>query len=88
MRLSKFIVDNLPAIIQQWEQFARSLETGRAMSVEALRDDAERMLRFVAADMETEQSPRQEIAKSKGHGRALPGGGLTAAHEHGIGPRR
>jgi len=84
MRLSKFIVDNLDAILQQWEDFARSLSRGPAMSIEALRDDAERMLRFVAADIETDQSRKQELAKATGHGPALPKGESSAAHDHGL----
>jgi signal transduction histidine kinase len=84
MRLSKFIVDNLDAILQQWEDFARSLPRGPAMSIEALRDDAERMLRFVAADIETDQSRKQELAKATGHGPALPKGESSAAHDHGL----
>ncbi len=84
MRLSRFILDNLEAILHQWEQFARSLAPATAMSIEDLRDDAERMLRFIAADMETEQTRQQEIAKSAGHGPVLPQGQSSAAQEHGV----
>jgi signal transduction histidine kinase len=84
MRLSQFILDNLEIILQQWEEFARSLKPGSTMSIEALRDDAERMLRFVAADIESEQTRQQEIAKSIGEGPALPSGQLSAAHDHGV----
>lgn len=84
MRLSQFILDNLEPILQQWENFARSLRTGRPMSIEALRDDAERMLHFVAADIETPQTHQQESDKSMGRGPALPAGQLSAAHEHGL----
>ncbi len=84
MRLSQFIVDNLEVILQQWEDFARSLKPGGVMTIEALRDDAERMLRFVAADMESAQTSQEELAKSTGHGPVLPGGQLSAAHDHGL----
>ena len=84
MRLSQFILENLEPILQEWEDFARSLETGHAMSIEALRNDAERMLRCVAADVEKEQTRREEIAKSQGHGASLPAGQSSAAHEHGV----
>jgi signal transduction histidine kinase len=84
MRLSQFILDNLEAILQEWENFARSLKSGHLMSTEALRNDAERMLRFVASDIESAQTSRQELAKSTGHGPELPHGQLSAAHEHGI----
>jgi signal transduction histidine kinase len=85
MRLSQFILDNLDAILQQWEDFARSLGSGRFMTIDALRNDAERMLRFVAADIETDQTRNEQSAKAKGHGPELPAGQLSAAHEHGIG---
>jgi signal transduction histidine kinase len=84
MRLSRFILENLDRILQQWEDFARTLATGRELSITALRDDAEQMLRFVAADMETEQTCQQEVAKSTGHGPPLPPGESSAAHEHGV----
>ena len=84
MRLSQFILNNLEVILQQWENFARSLAAGRTMSIEALRDDAERMLRFIAADMEAAQTRQQEVTKSAGRGPTLPAEELTAAHEHGI----
>jgi signal transduction histidine kinase len=85
MQLSQFTRDNLEAILQQWENFARSLESGRLMSTATLRDDAERMLRFVADDIQSGQTVQQEIAKATGHGPGLPPGQLSAAHEHGIG---
>ena len=84
MRLARFILDNLEAILQGWEDFARSLAQGPTMSIEALRDDAERMLRFVAADMETQQGKAEELAKSTGHGPLLPLGESSAAEDHGV----
>jgi signal transduction histidine kinase len=83
MRLARFILDNLEAILQEWENFARSLTAASAMTIKELRNDAERMLRFIAADMETEQTRQQEIDKATGHGPALPAGESSAAHEHG-----
>ena len=85
MRLSQFILDNLEAILQEWENFSRSLTPGSAMSIKELRDDAERMLRFIVADMETGQTRQQEVAKSKGHGRVLPLEQTSAAQQHGVG---
>jgi signal transduction histidine kinase len=83
MRLSRFIVENLDAILQEWEDFARSLRQGPTMSIEALRDDAAEMLRFVAADMESEQTRQEEIAKALGRGPSLPLGQSSAAEQHG-----
>lgn len=83
MRMSEFILANLEAILQRWEDFARSLEAGRLMSVAALRNDAEQMLRFIASDMVSEQSGKQQRAKSLGLGPQLPDGQQSAAHDHG-----
>lgn len=85
MRLSSFILENMEAILQQWEDFARSFEHAQDLSIEALRDDAERMLRFVAADIESEQTQDEEFVKAKGLGPALPRGESSAAHQHGVG---
>ena len=85
MRLSQFILQNLEPILQQWESFARSLKSGASMNIEALRDDAEQMLRFVAADIESDQTYGEEVHKATGHGPVLPIGESSAAHGHGIG---
>ena len=84
MKLANFIVDNIDTILSHWEAFARSLPPGRSMTVQALRNDAERMLRFVAADMGTSQSRDEQTAKGRGHGPVLPFGEQSAAHEHGV----
>jgi signal transduction histidine kinase len=83
-RLSQFILANIELILQRWEDFARSLEPGGPMTIEALRNDAEGMLRFIAADIETEQSSVQEFHKSRGLGPQLPGDEQSAAHAHGL----
>ena len=86
MRLADFIVENMEAILVEWESFARSLAPGSAMSVIALRDHAESILRVTAEDMVSRQTPEQRSAKSKGHG----GGGEEsdrldhASEEHAI----
>lgn len=67
LRLSAFIVSHMEAVLQEWEDFARSLGTvTSSMDAEALRDHAELMLRAVAVDLETAQSPAQQEAKSEG----------------------
>jgi signal transduction histidine kinase len=83
MRLSVFILDNLERILREWEDFASSLLPGRSMSVAALRDHAEQMLRFVAANIETEQSESQRLAKSLGHVE-VASDTMTAGQEHGL----
>jgi signal transduction histidine kinase len=84
VRLSDFILQNVEAILQGWEDFARSIPAGTVLSVSALRDDAERMLRFIAADLETAQSDQQQFDKSIGKAPPLPPGEQSAAMDHGL----
>jgi hypothetical protein len=84
MHLSNFILTNLEPILVEWEAFAKSLPAGASMTPRALRDDAERMLRFIARDLATRQTVDEEIAKSQGHGERLPDGEQSAAHDHGL----
>lgn len=68
MRLGDFIIANMEAILVEWENFARSLAPGSTMSVMALRDHAEAILRLAARDMASPQTSAQRSSKSKGHG--------------------
>jgi signal transduction histidine kinase len=68
MRLADFILSNVEAILAEWEEFARNLTAGSALSVVALRDHAESILRVTARDMLSDQTAQQQSAKSKGHG--------------------
>jgi signal transduction histidine kinase len=79
--LAQFILGNIEPILADWETFARSLPPGKHMSRRALRDDAKRMLRFVAADMVGDQSEREQAAKGRGEG--TPANDDTAAEIHG-----
>jgi hypothetical protein len=81
MGLAQFINENIDPILVEWEAFAKSLPPGQTMTSTALRDDAERMLRFVAADMEASQSEAQRAVK--GRGRQVVGSDDTAAQAHG-----
>lgn len=83
MRLSDFILDNLEPILQAWEEFARSVDTPMpAMDTPGLRDHAKYILKTVALDMRTAQTPQEQIDKSHGLGpvRKTP----SAAHRHAI----
>jgi len=72
VRLSRFIQDNMEEILSDWESFAQSLlPAGKTLNKAALRDDAENLLRAVALDMETAQSPTEQTLKSKGGRRSL-----------------
>src|SRR5687767_14735860 len=88
MRLAEFIVATMEPILAEWEAFARSLLPGANMTVLALRDDAESILRATTRDIQNAQSHQQQASKSKGHGGA--GGAdsdrLDRASElHGVG---
>jgi len=87
MRLSAFILENMERILQDWEDFARSLgAVTSAMEAIALRDHAELMLRAVANDLETQQTPAQREAKAKGNAPERPSHlDVTAATAHGTG---
>jgi signal transduction histidine kinase len=82
--LPQFILANMERILQRWEDFARSLEPGRTLGVTALRNDAERMLRFIAADMQTPQSVHEQFDKSVGQGAESTDAERTAGRDHGI----
>ncbi|WP_420474532.1 ATP-binding protein [Noviherbaspirillum sp. ST9] len=57
MRLSAFILDNLEPILQEWEDFARSIQPPhRSMDVAELRDHAKEMLEEIAAELDAGQA--------------------------------
>jgi hypothetical protein len=86
MRLAEFILAEMEAILTEWEAFARSLTPGSAMTVVALRDHAESILRVTARDMLAPQTVQERSDKSRGWG----GGGSEseqldfASHEHAV----
>src|ERR1700761_3876804 len=68
MRLQDFILANVEPILQEWEDFARSLAPGNKMQVLGLRDHAEEILRACVRDMSATQTSVQQASKSQGHG--------------------
>lgn len=67
MRLSSFLIRNIEPILQGWENFARTIRTdSKPLDSEGLRDHAELMLRTIAEDLRTHQSPQEQVAKSRG----------------------
>ena len=69
MRLADFILENIEPILQAWEEFARTVDTPMPpMDSLGLRNHAGYILRNVAFDMGTSQSPRQQRDKSLGLG--------------------
>jgi signal transduction histidine kinase len=88
MQLAEYIAANMEPILQEWEDFARSLNPGTKMEVLALRDHAEAVLRACVRDMGATQSRPQQTSKSEGHGGA--GGAASdalddASSVHGVG---
>lgn len=83
MKLSSFIFDNVNAIVDEWERFARTLlPVGKTMTRLALRDHCRDMLLAIASDMETPENSKERSERSKGGGQ--PSAPLEeAAEEHG-----
>jgi RsbT co-antagonist protein rsbRD N-terminal domain len=83
MILSKFILQNIETILQEWEDFAATLvPVEQKMDQAMLRDHGKQMLEAIAADLLRPETARKKADKSKGHGDA-PGGKATAAKTHG-----
>jgi signal transduction histidine kinase len=82
LKLSEFILGHLEEILTEWEGFAQSLAAGATMSRQELRNDAERVLRFIASDIESAQSRDEQREKSRGRGQSA-GATESAAFDHG-----
>lgn len=81
VRLSSFIIDNMEAILQAWEDFARTIEPAAlTMDDTELRDHAKLMLTAIARDLNTPQTGHQREEKSQG--RAPASKSDTAAETH------
>jgi signal transduction histidine kinase len=69
MRLSEFIRQHANHIVEEWEQFARTITPAAdTMDRVALRDHARAILLAAARDMDTAQTASEQIAKAKGEG--------------------
>lgn len=68
MKLSTFILSNLENILQEWEDFASTLEPLANANKKELRDHAAAVLNVIASDLDTPQAEHESIAKSKGLG--------------------
>jgi signal transduction histidine kinase len=69
LRLSDFIRSHMDGIVAEWISFARTrTPASDAMSKLALQDHIVEILRFIADDLETAQSDKEQVAKSKGLG--------------------
>jgi len=81
VNLASFIRRNTEAILQEWEEFARTIFPARHMNQAELRDHAKRILLAIADDMDQPQS--QLSQKEKSRGRRPPSEAMSAA-DHGI----
>ena len=68
MRLADFIRAEMESILQNWEEFAKTIFHARYMDKTGLRDHARNMLLEIADDLESDQNESERIAKSKGGG--------------------
>jgi signal transduction histidine kinase len=69
MILATFIRTHHDKIISEFEKFARTLmPAGSNMSPSELRDHAEELLTAIVVDMDTPQTPNEELQKGKGLG--------------------
>lgn len=66
MRFSVFIRANLKSILQDWEEFAKTIKNASNMGATELRDHAREMLLTIAGDLDSYQTEPEKIAKSKG----------------------
>ena len=81
IRLGNFILENMESILQQWENFAKTINPpALTMDSHSLRDNAELMLKTIALDLSTAQTEAEKLDKSKGL--APVNLGTTAAEEH------
>jgi signal transduction histidine kinase len=81
IRLSEFILGNMEAILQAWEDFARTIQPpALTMDDTELRDHAKLMLSAIALDLNTPQTRYQRSEKSQGRG--PQGKKDTAAETH------
>ena len=68
VRLADFIRAEIEPILQGWETFAKTIIHARHMGKTGLRDHARDMLLVIANDLDSQQSPSEQTAKSKGGG--------------------
>lgn len=83
MKISAFIRENMGAILQEWEQFANTIQpkTGD-MNEEDLRDHAKLMLEDIADHLDQPEGLHEQAEKPKG--RNQKSGTTSAAEEHGL----
>jgi signal transduction histidine kinase len=85
MRLAEFILQDMEAILVEWEAFAATLlPAAGGMTSLALRDHAQHILEAVAKDLTTPQTQEAQVEKSKGRAPKVVGAPETAAQTHAV----
>lgn len=83
IRLSQFILEEMDQILASWDEYALTMTPAAdEMSLLALRDHSEEMLRAVAADIESPQTEQERIEKSQGDSEDDPSDSAAADHGH------
>ncbi|WGG51434.1 putative bifunctional diguanylate cyclase/phosphodiesterase [Rugamonas sp. DEMB1] len=88
MRLAEFITNNIDALLEEWQNYARTISAAEKMDPAALRDHARQMLEWIAADLASPQTEEQQIGKSRGvaaSAGAASGRPDTSGRQHGAG---
>jgi signal transduction histidine kinase len=81
--LSAFIKENQPAIIKDWEEFAKAhIAPAKDMDKAALQDHVSSILKFIVMDMNSAQTKHEKKEKSEGEGAKAGGGHDSAAEIH------
>lgn len=85
MRLADLLRDQREAILQEFEDFARSHTVpGTSMDIEALRDHAAGMLEAMALDLEQPQTEAEQRRKGRGDAHIHASEPRTHAEHHGL----
>ncbi|HTK85829.1 MAG TPA: HAMP domain-containing sensor histidine kinase [Patescibacteria group bacterium] len=83
MRLAVFIKENQQKIIGEWEEFARDLiPFANDMTPLALRNHVKEILAFIVDDMESPQTGKEQVEKSRGEGKQKNERKPSAAETH------
>lgn len=80
MRLAKFIRSEMESILQQWEEFAKTILSAEDMNKLRLRDHAKDILLTIAEDLDSPQTDSEQSAKSKGNAPAVAGKTWSEVH--------
>ena len=85
MHLAEFILEEMEAILAEWETFAATLlPAARNMNSLALRDHAQSILEAVAKDITSAQTVAEQTRKSKGLASKAENAPETAAQTHAV----